>query len=310
MLSVRDLTKAFDGKVAVESLSFELKPGKVLGLIGPNGAGKTTTMRLILGLLKPTRGTVTVDGFNMLVEESARKARHRVGFLPENPSLYENLSAEKNLYYIAQLYGMKKEEIGPRVEELLRMLGIERKRGEKVKTYSKGMKQKIAIARAIVHDPVYLLLDEPTASLDPASARAVREFLKELRDARRGILLATHNLHEAYELCDEILMLSTRALGRGKPSELIQKFFTPRTAVYAPEIPETVEKALRERFGGKYIGRVGNKILFACEEPERENPEIVSFLVSLNVKVQFVEKENATLEDVYMKLVRENGKER
>lgn len=307
MLSVRNLTKKFDGRIVLEELSFDLKPGVILGLIGPNGAGKTTTMRLILGLLKPSGGTITVDGINMLADESARRAKQRIGFLPENPSLYENLSAYKNLYYIAQLYGMKKEEIEDRVEELLQMLGIERRMDQKVKTYSKGMKQKIAIVRAIVHDPIYLLLDEPTASLDPASAKAVREFIKELRNSKRGILLATHNLHEAEELCDEIVLLNRKPLGTGKPSELIQKFFVSKTAVYAAEIPEYLEAALLEKFGRKYIGREGNKIIFECENPEKENPEIVSFLVSQNVKVQFVEKENATLEDVYMELVSRNG---
>ncbi|MCX8174518.1 MAG: ABC transporter ATP-binding protein [Thermoplasmata archaeon] len=310
MLRVNNLSKQFDGRIAVQNLSFELKPGMVLGLIGPNGAGKTTTMRLILGLLKPTRGTITVDNFDMLDDGSARRAKQRIGFLPENPALYENLTAYKNLYYIAQLYGMNKSEIDGRVGELLEMLGIEKRIEHRVKTYSKGMKQKIAIARAIVHNPTYLLLDEPTASLDPASAKTVREFIKELRSSRRGILLATHNLHEAQELCDEIVVLSTKPLARGKPGELAQTLFSARTAVYANGIPEGLEQVLKERFGKRYLGRKKNKMLFATESPEQENPEIISLLVSQNVKIQFVEKENATLEDVYMKLVNQNGREK
>ncbi|MEM3396528.1 MAG: ABC transporter ATP-binding protein [Thermoplasmata archaeon] len=307
MLSVNNLSKKFNGRTAVQNLTFELKPGMVLGLIGPNGAGKTTTMRLILGLLKPSAGRVTVDGCSMLDDGRAGEMKRKIGFLPENPALYEGLSAYKNLYYIAQLYGMRKEEIEPKVEELLEMLGIEKRMEQKVKTYSKGMKQKIAIARAIVHNPNYLLLDEPTASLDPASAKTVREFIMQLRNSNRGILLATHNLHEAQELCDEIVVLSTKPLGAGKPSELIQKLFSVRTVVFVNEVSDGLEQALKERFGQKYLGREKNKIVFATVRPEQENPEIVSFLVSQNVKIQFVEKENATLEDVYMKLVNQNG---
>jgi len=307
MLSVRGLEKKFNACYALKNLSFDLKPGRVLGLIGPNGAGKTTTMRLLLGLLRPTRGEIFVDGYNMLDEKQLGIARQRIGFLPETPALYENLSAYKNLYYFAQLYGVEKEKIDKRICEILSRLGIEGRMEERVRGYSKGMKQKIAIARALLHEPKYLLLDEPTASLDPLSAKIVRDYIKELKDGKRAILIATHNLHEAQELCDEILLLNTQPLLMAKASEL-QKMMGIRTEVEVESISKEVEERLRQCFGNKYLGRRGNRLIFSTQKAEAENPEIVAFLVFQNVKIRFVEKEKFSLEELYVKLVSGNEK--
>ncbi|MGC8913386.1 MAG: ABC transporter ATP-binding protein [Thermoplasmata archaeon] len=304
MLSVKNLSKKFNGRYAVQHLTFDVHPGTVFGIIGPNGAGKTTTIRLILGLIKPTEGTISVDGIAILNEENARFARRKMGFLPENPAVYENLSAYKNLFYFGLLYGMEKEKLEERIQTILSLLGLEKRMHQKVKTFSKGMRQKIAIARAIVHEPSYLLLDEPTASLDPASAKTVREFVINLKNTKRTIILATHNLHEAEELCDKILVLNTVPVDIGKPSDLVKKVSSVRTVITVDALSQGAFREIKERFGD--VNYYNNKLVFTVKKPDTQNPEIIRFLVEHNVRIRYVEKEVKNLEDVYIKLVSKN----
>jgi len=306
MLKLVNVSKKFGNRWAVRDISFDVQPGMVFGIIGPNGAGKTTTIRMMLGLLKPTSGRILMNDIDVANETQAGNARAHIGFLSENPGLYENLSAYKNLFYFAQLYGIEKKEIDERITAIMELLGIGERMHHRVKTFSKGMKQKIAIARAIIHEPEYLLLDEPTASLDPSSAKTVREFILNLRNSKRGIVLATHNLHEAQELCDNILVLNTVNLGMGKPGELVSKLFSQCTAVSVGYVSRDAIEKIKAGFGDKFISYTQDKLMFAVQNPEHENPKIIQFLVENNIEVRYVEKENRTLEDVYIKLVRQN----
>jgi ABC-2 type transport system ATP-binding protein len=210
-----DLTRAFGDRVAVERLTFTAPRGAVFGFLGPNGAGKTTTVRMLAALIAPTSGSAVVTGYRLGEEDHA--IRRNVGLLTESPGLYERLSARQNLLFFARLYDLDAARAEAQTERYLRMLGLWDRRDDPVGSFSKGMRQKLAIARALLHEPAIIFLDEPTAGLDPEAARTVREFIKELRAEGRTIFLTTHNLPEADELCDTIAVFRTRLLRIGAP---------------------------------------------------------------------------------------------
>src|SRR6185312_7597513 len=190
----------------------------VLGLLGPNGAGKTTTVRLLTALIEPSEGTAAVDGFD--VRDQAEAVRGRVGILTETPGLYDKLSATANLDFFGRLYGLEPGIRTQRVERYLRLFSLWDRRDDVAGTFSKGMKQKLAIARALLHDPSVVFLDEPTAALDPEAAFIVREAIETLRKAGRTIVLATHNLDEADRLCDRIAFIRGGLLRIDSPAAL------------------------------------------------------------------------------------------
>ena len=205
MIHTRDLTKQFDGKTAVDRLTLDVGAGEVLGLLGPNGAGKTTSTRMLACLIKPTSGEAEIAGFK--VGEADEDIRRSIGITTEVPGLYERLSAIRNLQFFAELYGVS--DVAGRVEKYMRLLDLWDRRNERAGSFSKGMKQKLALCRALVHEPKILLLDEPTSGLDPQVTQHVREFILRLKSEGRTILLCTHNLDEAERLCDRIAVLKT-----------------------------------------------------------------------------------------------------
>ena len=204
-LTARGLGRRFDDRWAVRGIDLEVHRGEVLGLLGPNGAGKTTTVRLLTALIEPSEGSATVDGFD--VRDQADQVRARVGILTETPGLYDKLSATANLDFFGRLYGLDAGQRAERIERYLRLFDLWDRRDDVAGTFSKGMKQKLAIARALLHDPSVVFLDEPTAALDPEAAFVVREAIETLRRAGRTIVLATHNLDEADRLCDRIAVI-------------------------------------------------------------------------------------------------------
>jgi len=207
MIETSSLTRKFDGLIAVENLSLSIKEGEVFGLLGPNGAGKTTTVRMLCCLIAPSSGNAFIDGIEIGSEEADTEIRSKIGLLPENPGLYENLNAWQNLRFFAEINDVPRDKIDSRIKELLTLLDIWDDRSRAVATFSKGMKQKIAIARALVHDPKILFLDEPTAGLDPAAAKIVRDFIEDLSKEQRTFFINTHNLPEAERLCDRVGIL-------------------------------------------------------------------------------------------------------
>ena len=227
MIVVRGLTKTFDTVKAVENLTFSVQSGEVFGLLGPNGAGKTTTIRMLTALIAPTSGEAFVAGFK--IGDGDKAIRRAVGILTETPGMYEGLSAEKNLVFYARMYEV--QDVAGQVEKYLRMLGLWDRRHELVGTFSKGMRQKLAIGRALLHEPKVLFLDEPTSGLDPQMARTVRDFIQELREQGRTIVLTTHNLDVADRLCDRIGVIRSRLLILDSPAELRRKLFG-RTVVF------------------------------------------------------------------------------
>ena len=209
MIETENLTKRFGALTAVDSLSFRVGEGEVFGFLGPNGAGKTTTVRMLCCLIAKTSGEARIGGYDVGNDGDSLKVRKMIGLVPDNVGLYEALSAYKNLDIYGRLYGSPEAQWKENIQRFLTMLGLWEKRDVAAGTFSKGMKQKLAIARALVHDPQVLFMDEPTANLDPESAKTVRDFVLELKKEKRTIFLNTHNLDEAQRVCDRIAILNT-----------------------------------------------------------------------------------------------------
>ena len=303
MIETVGLGRAFDGKLAVENLNLKVEEGEVFGLLGPNGAGKTTTIRMLCCLIGQTHGTAFVNGFEINKEPDASHIRGIVGLLPESPGLYESLSASKNLDFYAQLYGVPKSKRERRIEELLKMLELWDRREEPVATYSKGMKQKIAVARAFVHNPQVVFLDEPTAGLDPQASVTVREFLIKLSAEGRTVFINSHHLDEVERLCDRIAVMDKTALAVGSPKELATRYWGRTTVIELVGSGEDyVDVVKRLRFTSN-VRTDDGKILVDLDDPEVRNPGIIEALTKAGAKIEYVSELKRSLEDVYMKLL-------
>lgn len=293
------LTKKFDQTVAVDDLSIQVYRGEVFGFLGPNGAGKTTTIRMLTSLIGPTSGQAVVNGY--VVGEENRSIRRSVGILTESPGMYDNLSAEYNLLVYANLYEVK--DIYGQVEKYLRLLGLWERRHDEVGTFSKGMKQKLAIARALLHEPPILYLDEPTAALDPEAARLVRDFIGFLREEGRTIFLSTHNLIEADHLCDRIAVFKTKLLVLDTPAELRSQVFGRKVVFHLLNNEPKYQETINALHITSDVQQIDNKIIITTENPEQNNPVIIQALVNAGAEIQFVGELRRSLEDVYLQLV-------
>ncbi len=303
MIQTRGLTRRFDGRPAVEDLNLEVREGEVFGLLGPNGAGKTTTVRMLTALLAPTSGSAVVAGFRLGQEDM--EIRRRVGLLTESPGLYERLPVRYNLEVFARLYEVPEREIPARVEHYLRMLDLWDRRHDPAGTLSKGMKQKLAIARALLHEPQVLFLDEPTASLDPEASQMVRDFIRDLRKEGRTIVLCTHNLDEADRLCDRIAVLKQRLIRVDTPENLRRALYGRAIRIQLREVrPEYIRTVRALPFVREVVER-GQELQVYLDDPEGMNPLLVRALIEAGAEVQFVREEEHTLEQVYLDLVRE-----
>lgn len=300
MIIAEDLSKHFNSTIAVDGLDLQVSEGEVFGFLGPNGAGKTTTVRMLTSLIAPTRGRAVVNGFAVGREDT--QIRRTVGVLTETPGLYDNLSAEYNLRIFASLYEVK--DVDGQVEKYLRMLGLWERRFEPTATFSKGMKQKLAIARALLHEPPILFLDEPTAALDPESAHLVRDFIAELRREGRTIFLCTHNLDEADRLCDRIGVFKSRLLVVDTPERLRRQVFGRKVVFHLRQVePGLVEQLSALPFVDE-AESIDSRLVVSLDDPEARNPEIVRLLVEAGADIQFVGELRHSLEDVYLRLVK------
>jgi ABC-2 type transport system ATP-binding protein len=228
LIESQHLTKHYGDKVAVNDVSFEVYAGEVFGFLGPNGAGKTTTIKMIVGLLQPTSGTIKVAGYD--VTRQPLQAKATSGFVPDTPNLYPKLSGRELLRFVGDLYEMDRQQVERRIEELLRVFRLEEAGDDTIDSYSHGMQQKTALAAALMHDPKVLVLDEPTAGLDPRSARLIKDMLRQMAERGSAVFLSTHILEIAERMCDRIgiinegeliavgTMQELRALGKGETS--------------------------------------------------------------------------------------------
>jgi ABC-2 type transport system ATP-binding protein len=304
VIDTENLTRRFGSLTAVDNLSLHVEEGEVFGFLGPNAAGKTTTVRMLCCLISKTQGRARVGGFDVDKEEDCLKIRKIVGLLPENVGLYDTLSAYRNLDFYGKLYEVPDEKRKESIERLLKLLGVWDRRDNPVGTFSKGTKQKIAIARALIHDPKVLFLDEPTASLDPESSKTVRDFILELKKEKRTIFLNTHNLDEADRLCDRIGILKTKLIAVGTPRSLERDLHNRKTVVHLEGIDEAVLGAVKGLSIVKNVKVSENKLVLDLDDPEKDNPKVVRTIVNAGGNVQFVTELRSTLEDVYLKLIR------
>lgn len=299
IIITKNLTRAFGENLAVNQLSLTVAKGEVFGLLGPNGAGKTTTVRMLAALLAPTSGEAWVAGCQVGVNDQG--IRQKIGLLPEAPGLYDALTAEQNLAFYGEMYGVENKQ--QQIQRYLELLGLWGRRFEPVGTFSKGMRQKLAIARALLHEPEVLFLDEPTSALDPEASRLVRDFIAELRGEGRTIILTTHNLEEADRLCDRVAVISGHLLALDAPRELRRKLFGRKVVFHLREASQRLAEEL-ERFDFVRESQVvDNKILVAVDDPEQHNPLLVRALVESGAEIQFVGELRRRLEDVYLELM-------
>jgi ABC-2 type transport system ATP-binding protein len=302
MIRTDNLTKKFSTTLAVDRLTLSIPEGEVFGFLGPNGAGKTTTVRMLTSLIAPTSGSAQVNGLQIGKDDTA--IRRSVGILTETPGMYDNLSAEYNLEIYANLYEVK--DVKGQVEKYLRMLSLWERRNDEAGSFSKGMKQKLAIARALLHEPRLLFLDEPTAALDPEAAHLVREFIAELRKEGRTIFLCTHNLDEADRLCDRIGVFKSRMLVVDSPAALRSQLFGRKVVFHLRQADESLASTLRQMSFVREAKVVDNKLIVTLDDPEARNPDILRTLVGAGADVQFVGELRHSLEDVYLQLMKDN----
>lgn len=304
MIRTESLTKQFIVKgrppiTAVDSLTLDVHEGEVFGFLGPNGAGKTTTVRMVCSLIAPSSGTASVASHTLGKDDQA--IRETVGILTETPGMYDRLSAERNLMIFARLYGVANP--AGQVEKYLRMLGLWERRFDEAGSFSKGMRQKLAIARALLHEPKVLFLDEPTSGLDPEAAKLVRDFIEELKSEGRTIFLCTHNLDEADRLCERIAIFKTRLITVDTPENLRNRLYGRKVVFHLAKLDPAWVQAVKTLPFVKESQGVDSKLVVGLDNPEQHNPELVRCLVSLGADIQFVSELRHSLEDVYLQMI-------
>jgi ABC-2 type transport system ATP-binding protein len=299
VIDAQNLTRRFGDRVAVDRLSFTIPSGEIFALLGPNGAGKTTTMRMLAALIPPTEGTVRVAGIE-LTRKTASAIRTRVGLLTETPGLWDRLSVRWNLLVYARLYGLPQP--GTTVEHALRRFNLWDRRNDPAVVLSKGMKQKLALARALIHSPTVVLLDEPTSGLDPQTARDVREQVLALRREGCAVLVSTHNLDEAERVADRIGVLDRRLIAVDTPDALRRRLFGRRVRIrLTGEAGPFVQYVRAHASGEPSVD--GAEMTFAVDDPDAQIPQLVEALVRAGAGIREVLNEQPPLEDVYLKVL-------
>jgi ABC-2 type transport system ATP-binding protein len=301
MIFAEDLTKHFDDFIAVDGINLDVKAGQVLVLLGPNGAGKTTTVRMLTSILRPSRGHASVAGFDVV--KQADQVRASVGVLTEHHGLYNRMNAIEYLAFFGDLYGLDRKTAHSRIEELLVQFGLDDARKKRLSEYSKGMRQKLALVRALMHDPPVLLLDEPTSAMDPESARVVRDVIRALKSNARTIILCTHNLVEAEELADKIAIIRHgQIIFSNTPRDLKKQLLGPNEYEahlanslngWIPVLPD----------GTELIDKSERSLRFRVREPELTNPLLLRQMIESHLEVVSFQEIERSLEDAYLQAV-------
>jgi ABC-2 type transport system ATP-binding protein len=307
MIVTENLTKEFNDFLAVDAVSLHVGSGQVLALLGPNGAGKTTTVRMLTSVLIPTRGWARVAGYDVL--KQAAQVRASVGILTEQHGLYERMPADQYLDFFGQLYNMSATLRKKRIDDLLEHFGLNEDRKRRIGEYSKGMRQKLALARALLHQPPVLLLDEPTSAMDPESARLVRDAIRDLRSEERTIVICTHNLAEAEELADQIAIIRRgKIIVRGSVAALKQSLLGPKEYEVRFAVPlDSQEIVLPPE--GRLTSKGSDWLRFQAEQPAGYNPRLLQNLLAQNLPVISLQEVPRSLEAVYLQAVSAPGDE-
>jgi len=304
VIETENLTRKFGDLTAVDGVTLRIDDGEIFGFLGPNGAGKTTTIRMLACLISKTSGTARIGEYDIGNRADQQKIRRIIGLVPDNVGLYEELSAYQNLDFYGRYYKVDEARRRERIEYFLKLLGLWDKRDVAAGTFSKGMKQKLAIARALIHDPQILFMDEPTANLDPEASKTVRDFILDLKKEKKTIFLNTHNLDEAQRICDRIAILNTKLMALGTPTELERSASGRKIVVQLESVNDAIIYAAKKFATGSVEVSDGNKLIIGVDDPEKENPDIMSAIGAAGGRIQFVTETSSTLEDVYLKLVR------
>jgi ABC-2 type transport system ATP-binding protein len=303
---ISGLTKNFGDIIAVNEMSLDVSEGSIFGLLGPNGAGKSTTVRLLCTLLKPVSGTASVAGFDIL--ESPVKVREATGVLPEegNHTLYPTMSAYENLEYFGRLYDVPEELLPGRIEELLSFMELWERKDDKAGELSTGNRQRLALCRAILHEPSVLLLDEPTAALDPIAAKRVRELILSLSEKyNQTFFINSHNLTEVQRICDTIAIIDEgKILLHGKTDELREKLHAKQQyrVRIAGDLGEA-ERILSSADSVEEVAIEADTLLATINDPYKNNPDLLRHLLDAGVKVVEFAEEEVSLEDLYLEVV-------
>ncbi|MFX1341897.1 MAG: ABC transporter ATP-binding protein [Promethearchaeota archaeon] len=306
-IEISELTKQFEKITAVSDVSLDVQRGEVFGFLGPNAAGKSTTVKIAATLLEPTKGTIVVEGYDVL--EAPVNVRSVTGLLPEDGANthYDRLSAYKNLEYFGRLYDVPEEKLQDRIERLLEFLELSDRKDDSPATFSTGLKQKLSLARSMIHDPRVVFLDEPTSSLDPIMSKRVRDFIDEQAEVgKQTFFLCTHLLSEVEELCDRVGFISRGVLVEvGRPKDLRRKFWTVRT--YEVQLADADLARGREIISTtglvESVRVEGDRLVFEVEEAETKNPQIIRALMESDQLIVELRERVPDLEDVYLKVI-------
>ncbi len=305
MIFAEDLTKKFDDFLAVDGVNLDVKAGEVLVLLGPNGAGKTTTVRMLTSILRPTRGKATIAGYDVVAHPD--KVRASVGVLTEHHGLYNRMNAVEYLMFFASLYNLQPKVARERMDELLLKFGLDSALKKRLGEFSKGMRQKLALVRALLHEPAVLLLDEPTSAMDPESARTVRDAIHRLKFDKRTFILCTHNLVEAEELADKIAIIRMgKIIFNDTPHNLKLQLLGPMEYEahlanalngWLPDLPDGVE----------LLHKTENTLRFSVSQPEIVNPVLMRQMLEHNLDIVAFQEVPRSLEDAYLQAVSRVG---
>jgi len=302
IIEVNHLTKKFGDRTAVDDLSLQVEEGEVLGFLGPNGAGKTTTIRMLAGIIAPTSGNAEVAGWH--IPQDIERLHESIGLLTESPGFYDRLSARRNLEFFAGFYAGI--DVPARVEKYLKLMGLWERRENRVGTFSKGMKHRLALARALIHEPKVLFLDEPTAGLDPEALQEVRELVRKLSGEGRTIFLCTHNLAEAEQLCRRIAVIRTHLLALDTGQNLRNRFFRREIIVRVQSLTGGMTEAIKRLPFVQDLRASDNELAVQLTEPEQNRPELVKAVVDAGGRIMEVLENKQPLEEVYLKLIHED----
>jgi len=308
-IEVDSVTKRFEDMVAVDNLSMSVAKGELFGLLGPNGAGKSTLTKMISGMLNPTSGTIKVGKYS--IQDDPMKVKEILGVVPQDIVLYDYLNARENLAFYGRLYGLSGRKLKNRIKELLQFTQLDEKAVKRhVSTYSGGMKRRVNIAAALLHEPQVMLLDEPTAGLDPQNKHALWEIIQSLKKQRKTIVLTTHMMDEAEELCDRVAIMDHgKIIALGSPSQLVRKIKMENTITVVPDKTSSKLVEIMKSVAGvkdSYLAYDENEktetLKVITDNPDDILPDVVSAIAKDGTKVLSVQLSRVTLEDVFIML--------
>ena len=299
-IEVKNLTKYYNDLLALDHVTFKVKQGSVFGLLGPNGAGKTTTIRILTGLTRPSEGTATIMGFDITRE--AVKAKQMIGVVPESSNVYEEMTALQNLIFASQLYGVPRSERRTRARELLEVFNLQDRANSRVEEFSRGMKRRLTIACALVHHPQILFLDEPTAGLDAQSARQLRAYIGKLKELGVTVLLTTHYIEEADQLCDTVAMINQGQIVALDSPENLKASITGTKIVEVIFSDAIAEKELSEIEGVLEVQRLGDKYKLVVGGVSDIMGALVDYARRRNTRIMTLNTLKPSLEDAFLRI--------